>query len=194
MCVSRGVRGTGKFFWLRKLDSTNFSVFNEICKKERLYMASRPLSELNPGEKGTIIRIGGRGAIRRRMLDMGMVVGSEIEMERQAPLGDPIEMKIMGYHLSLRKEEAAGVQVEVLRDGDRVVSLDMATPGKPLRVLSIRGGRGLTRNLFELGLIPAAGIRVVDSQSPGRLLIEVDKARVPLGHGMAQKVLVVESP
>jgi len=44
---------------------------------------------------------------------MGVVSGSEIEMERVAPLGDPIEVKIKGYHLSLRKEEAANVYVEV---------------------------------------------------------------------------------
>ena len=157
-------------------------------------MASRPLNELNPGEKGTIIKIGGRGAIRRRMLDMGMVVGSEIEVERQAPLGDPIEMKIMGYHLSLRKEEAAGVQVEVLRNGDKVVPLDRATPGKLLRVLGIRGGRGFAENLFEIGLVPAAQVRVIDSQLPGPLLVEVGEANVPIGRGMAQKVLVVESP
>lgn len=157
-------------------------------------MASRPLNELNPGERGTIMKIGGRGAIRRRMLDMGMVVGSEIEVERQAPLGDPIELKIMGYHLSLRKEEAAGVQVEVLRNGDKVVPLDMATPGKSLRVLGIRGGKGFAENLLELGLVPAAQVQVMDSQSSGPLLVEVGEANVPLGRGMARKVLVVESP
>ena len=73
----------------------------------------RPLSEMKPKERGTITKVGGRGAIRRRILDMGVVAGTEVEVERVAPLGDPIAIKIRGYRLSLRKEEAANVQVEV---------------------------------------------------------------------------------
>ena len=73
----------------------------------------RPLSEMKPKEKGTIVRVGGMGSIRRRLLDMGVVVGSEVEVERVAPLGDPIAIKVKGYLLSLRKKEAAGVAVEV---------------------------------------------------------------------------------
>ena len=73
----------------------------------------RPLSELDPQEKGTVVKVGGRGAIRRRILDMGVIVGSEVHVERVAPLGDPVAIRIKGYVLSLRKEEAAKVQVEV---------------------------------------------------------------------------------
>ena len=80
-------------------------------------MAVRPLSQLRPREKGTIVKVVGRGAIHRRILDMGVVAGSEVEVERVAPLGDPIAIKIKGYHLSLRKEEAANVQVEVSEEG-----------------------------------------------------------------------------
>ncbi len=76
-------------------------------------MATKPLSELKRGEKGKIVRIGGGGRVHRRLLDMGVVTGTEVEMERVAPLGDPIEVKIKGYHLSLRKEEASSIQVEV---------------------------------------------------------------------------------
>lgn len=65
------------------------------------------------GEKGRIARIGGGGGLRRRLLDMGLVPGSEIKMERVAPLGDPIEIKVKGCNLALRKEEAAYIQVEV---------------------------------------------------------------------------------
>ena len=74
-------------------------------------MASKYLHELEPGEKGRVVKVGG-GGIHRRLLDMGLVSGSEIEVERVAPLGDPIEIKIKGYHLSLRKEEAVNIQVE----------------------------------------------------------------------------------
>ena len=75
-------------------------------------MAIRPLKELKPGEKGKVVRVLGPGPFRRRILDMGVVPGAEIEMERVAPLGDPIEVKIKGYHLSLRKNEAANIHIE----------------------------------------------------------------------------------
>ena len=76
-------------------------------------MPVKILNELKRGEKGRIVKIGGKGSIHRRLLDMGLVSGSEVEMERVAPLGDPIEIKVKGYNLSLRKEEAASIQVEV---------------------------------------------------------------------------------
>ena len=75
---------------------------------------SATLAALNPGEKASIIRITGSDSIRRRLLDMGVTTGTLIEVERIAPLGDPIEVKIKGYHLTLRKEEAARIQVEPL--------------------------------------------------------------------------------
>jgi len=71
------------------------------------------LQELKPGEVGRAVRILGPGSIHRRILDMGIVKGTKIEVERVAPLGDPIEVKIKGYHLSLRKEEASNIIVEV---------------------------------------------------------------------------------
>ncbi|MBO8159265.1 FeoA family protein [Thermosyntropha sp.] len=73
---------------------------------------SRTLKDLLPGEKAKVIKVLGNGAIRRRMMDMGIVPGVELEMERYAPLGDPVEIKIKGYHLSLRKEEAESVVLE----------------------------------------------------------------------------------
>jgi len=76
-------------------------------------MVNKLLNELKPREKGRITKVIGGGNIHRRLLDMGLVTGSEIEVERVAPLGDPIEVKIKGYHLSLRKEEASNIQIEV---------------------------------------------------------------------------------
>ncbi len=76
-------------------------------------MREKMLRDLRPGEKGKIIKISAKGSVRRRILDMGAIKGADIEMERVAPLGDPIEVKIKGYHLSLRKEEAANIQVEI---------------------------------------------------------------------------------
>lgn len=76
-------------------------------------MPVKVLSELKKGDKGKIIKIGGKGPVHRRLLDMGLVAGSEVEMQRVAPLGDPIEIKVKGYNLSLRKEEATSIEVEV---------------------------------------------------------------------------------
>jgi Fe2+ transport system protein FeoA len=77
-------------------------------------MSVKMLNELKRGEKGKIIKISGKGSVHRRLLDMGLISGSDIEMQRVAPLGDPIEIKVKGYNLSLRKEEAASIQVEVV--------------------------------------------------------------------------------
>lgn len=75
-------------------------------------MSGRSLKELEFGQKAKVIKITGDGSIRRRIMDMGLVPGSELEMERYAPLGDPVEVKLKGYHLSLRKEEAENIVIE----------------------------------------------------------------------------------
>jgi DtxR family transcriptional regulator, Mn-dependent transcriptional regulator len=75
-----------------------------------------PLSELEKGVDAVIVSVGGKGAIKRRMMDMGIVPGSEINVIRAAPFGDPIEYSIKGYSLSLRKAEAKEIIVEILED------------------------------------------------------------------------------
>ena len=75
-------------------------------------MTTKLLAELKPKQRGKVTKIKGGGAVRQRILDMGVVPGAEVEMERIAPLGDPMEIRIKGYHLSLRKEEAANIFVE----------------------------------------------------------------------------------
>jgi DtxR family Mn-dependent transcriptional regulator len=80
----------------------------------RTKQASRVrLDQLKCGQKGTIARVGGAGPLRRRIADMGVVRGTPVEVVKVAPLGDPMELKVKGYHLSLRKEEAAVIDVEV---------------------------------------------------------------------------------
>jgi Fe2+ transport system protein FeoA len=71
------------------------------------------LSDLVPGRTGCVSRICGEGRLRKRLLDMGVVPGSEIEVLRIAPLGGPMEVVVRGYNLSLRMEEAAQVYLEV---------------------------------------------------------------------------------
>ena len=72
---------------------------------------STTLSKLKPGERARIDKIAGTGPVARRIADMGVTKGSLVDVVRVAPLGDPIDVKIKGYHLSLRKEEAAGIAV-----------------------------------------------------------------------------------
>ncbi len=71
------------------------------------------LSELKPKEKGLVKKIYGEGALHKRLLDMGIIKGTKIEVTKVAPLGDPVDIKVKGYHLSLRKEEAAQILIEV---------------------------------------------------------------------------------
>ena len=73
------------------------------------------MSHIKPGEKAIIISAKGTGAVHRRLLDMGMVKGSIIEVQKVAPLGDPIEIKVKGYSLSLRKNEAEKILVRRIK-------------------------------------------------------------------------------
>ena len=71
------------------------------------------LSDFTVGESGKIVKVSGEGRVRRRLFDMGVTPGAELTMRKKAPLGDPIEITIRGYELTLRKIEAACVEVEV---------------------------------------------------------------------------------
>jgi ferrous iron transport protein A len=71
------------------------------------------LNDLEPGQKGVVISIKGSGATRRRIMDMGIVRGSEIKVIRRAPLGDPVEFEIRDYNLTLRKSEAERIYVSL---------------------------------------------------------------------------------
>lgn len=73
------------------------------------------LAMLKPGEKGKITQIGVIGKIKRRLMDMGILIGEEVRVKKIAPLGDPIEVTIKNYNLSLRKNEAEGISVEVTK-------------------------------------------------------------------------------
>ena len=70
------------------------------------------LKDLKPGEEGTVISIGEKGPMRRRIMDMGVTPGTVIKVIKVAPLGDPIEVNIRGYELSLRKTEAENIQIQ----------------------------------------------------------------------------------
>ena len=71
------------------------------------------LDQLTRGQKATVKKVGGEGPVRRRLMDMGVTNGVNVEMVKASPLGDPIEYKVRGYHLSLRLSEARLIEVEV---------------------------------------------------------------------------------
>ena len=73
----------------------------------------KTLDNFSVGEKGIVKMVLGEGKIKRRLFDMGITPGAEVFLRKRAPLGDPIEITLRGYELTLRKTEAACVKVEV---------------------------------------------------------------------------------
>ncbi|NWG35494.1 MAG: ferrous iron transport protein A [Chloroflexi bacterium] len=93
---------------------------------------------LRPGQRAIITKINGNGALRRRFVEMGIVKGETILIERHAPLGDPVEYFIKGYHLALRKEEAAHIEVSGIHENGEPVSVpeiasEATCPGRRCR-------------------------------------------------------------
>ncbi len=76
------------------------------------------LSEIKEGQSARVVRVGGSGAFRRRIFEMGIVKGTKLYVDKYAPLKDPLEIIVMGYHLSLRVEEASQVTVEAVPADD----------------------------------------------------------------------------
>lgn len=74
------------------------------------------LDRLKPGEKGRIIAVGGTGALRRHLLDMGLTPNTMIMVRKMAPLGDPIELHLRNFELTLRKEDARQILVEAVNE------------------------------------------------------------------------------
>ena len=70
------------------------------------------LKDVKVGKRVRVIKVGGEGAIKRRIMDMGITKGVEIYVRKVAPLGDPIEINVRGYELSLRKADADMIEVE----------------------------------------------------------------------------------
>ena len=89
------------------------------------------LSDMKKSQRGKVIRVGGNGALRRRILEMGIIKGTEVYVEKYAPLKDPLELIVNGCHISLRVEEAARITVENITDerSDASKNLDLRTCG-----------------------------------------------------------------
>ena len=72
----------------------------------------KTLRDVKIGETATVVKLHGEGAVKRRIMDMGITRGVEIYVRKVAPLGDPIEVTVRGYELSLRKADAESIEVE----------------------------------------------------------------------------------
>ena len=72
----------------------------------------KTLRNVNPGETVTIVKLHGEGAVKRRIMDMGLTKGTRVFVRKVAPLGDPIEVNVRSYELSLRKADCEMIEVE----------------------------------------------------------------------------------
>ena len=77
----------------------------------------KTLRDVKVGDTVQVVKLHGEGAVKRRIMDMGITKGIEIYVRKVAPLGDPIELNLRGYELSLRKADAENIEVELLEDG-----------------------------------------------------------------------------
>jgi Fe2+ transport system protein FeoA len=143
------------------------------------------LDRLPPGVRARIRKVGGAGAIRRRLLDMGLRQDVEIRVARIAPLGDPVEIHVMDYHLSLRKVEAANIEVEIT-----AMPLSVAQAGETV-VLQEALGRGLLEQLRKAKLSVGSVLTVVQAIGPpGGMVVRANDNQIALGRGQAQRLIV----
>lgn len=107
------------------------------------------LDQIKPGSGGVIQAVGGEGALRRHLLDMGLTPGTKIQVRRVAPMGDPIELVLRGYVLTIRLDDAAKI---VLREAPPEPSSENGSSGSKgtgfHRLKDIRGERGSLHALF----------------------------------------------
>ena len=78
----------------------------------------KTLRDMTVGETAQVVRLHGTGALKRRVMDMGMTRGTTVYIRKVAPLGDPIEITVRGYELSLRKEDAEIIEVTTAEKGE----------------------------------------------------------------------------
>jgi ferrous iron transport protein A len=159
------------------------------------------LDKLVPGESGRITKVHGKGAIRRRLVDMGLSSGVVVDMVKVSPLGDPVEYRLRGYHLTLRKSEASTIEVELMGDSIPVkgwrrpssstLALGKCQSGQRVEITRTRGGRRFHEKLDGLGLISGSSIQVIQNDFPGPMVISLnDEKRLEIGKRMAMHIMV----
>lgn len=147
------------------------------------------LNELVPMQSGKVNRIRGMGPLRHRLMDMGLVPGADIKVVRFAPLGDPIEYQVKGYHLSLRKHEAQHILVDV-----DIEPLSGIEPGSTVKLISVFGGRQFIERLTLMGLKPGLTMQVVQNNMQGPITIRVTDKDLRIGRNMAQRIFIEPVP
>lgn len=93
----------------RAIDIAQKIVICFVSMKRRGCRMGKTLADLQPGESGTVAQVGGEGALHRHLLDMGLTPRTQIKVEKLAPMGDPMEIHLRGYSLTLRKADAAQI-------------------------------------------------------------------------------------
>lgn len=147
------------------------------------------LDRVPPGATGRIRRVRGQGPVRRRLLDMGLRAGAEVYVDRTAPLGDPIKVQVMDYHLTLRREEAAGIEIVMTE-----LPLTMAPPGLPLICSRLACGPGRQRKLEALGVQPGIHLKVL-SQTGDQTTLQLANGRaLGLAPPLTSRVMVQPLP
>jgi Fe2+ transport system protein FeoA len=144
------------------------------------------LDKLEIGQRGVVTALTARGKLRRRLQDMGVVKSATLELINSAPLGDPIEIKVRGFDLALRKNDAGKGEVRV-RSGLRLSAL---RTGDTAFVEGFEAGRGLRRHLLAMGIVPGERIQIVRNDTSGPVVVSVKGTRLMLGRGMVNKILV----
>lgn len=144
--------------------------------------AGRTLADLRPGESGIVARLGGPVAIRRRLAEMGLVPGIDVAVERVAPLGDPIEVAVRGYRLSLRRDQAQclaldGARQQPIAAEPVQTGTTAVLPTAPVIALAGNPNAGKT-TLFNA----ITGLRQKVANYPG-VTVERKEGRAPLAAG-----------
>lgn len=70
------------------------------------------INDLQIGQQGIITAVGGEGALRLRFLDMGLIPGTQVQLQKVAPMGDPIQIRVRGYELTIRREDARMIELQ----------------------------------------------------------------------------------
>ena len=150
-----------------------------------------PLSRLAVGDRGRIVAV--RGPARRRLMDLGFVRDEPIEVERVAPLGDPVEYVIKDVHMSLRRRDADHILVVGAAGDVPTFPLTAARSGEEVQVAGVHGGRRLTGRLAAMGVVPGTVLSVI-SANGGPVVVAQGESRLALGKGEAAQVRVSLRP
>lgn len=98
-------------YFFRRLKKAVKKIIKKDAREFNIYMETIKLSKLKSGQEGRIAKVNAEGYLRRRLYDMGATAGAKVKYIKKAPLGDPIEINLRGYSLSLRRTEADFIEV-----------------------------------------------------------------------------------